>query len=145
MQQFVKYWCRKLTTVWSTSFQNRKTKLNLGIFGDKIWTLWKYLDFMLTFHNQDKGSPNNKLDWFQLRQNPRKLYCFVCYIYRVSRNTVYTFVLLISRPPKHLKVPSWTFFNSPFCVDFKTIKFVIIWCNFDWDITKILKGSHWKN
>ena len=35
--------------------------------------------------------------------------------YRVSHNTVFTFVLLISRPSKHLKVPSWTFFNSPFC------------------------------
>ena len=66
-------------------------------------------------------------------------------LYRVSRKTLYAFVLFISRPPKYVKVPSWTFFNSPFCVDFKTIKFVIIWCNFDWDITKILKGSHWKN
>ena len=66
-------------------------------------------------------------------------------IYRVSHNTVYTFVLLISRPQKHLKVPSWTFFNSPFCIDFKTIKFVIIWCNFDRDIAKILKGSHCRN
>ena len=47
--------------------------------------------------------------------------------YRVSHNTVYTFVLLISPPPNHLKLPSWTFFNSHFCVDFKLIKFVIIW------------------
>ena len=47
--------------------------------------------------------------------------------YRVSHNIVSTFLLLISRPPKHLEVPSWTFFNSPFRVDFKTIQFVIIW------------------
>ena len=47
--------------------------------------------------------------------------------YRVSHNIVSTFVLLNSRPPKHLEVPSWKFFNSPFCVDFKTIQFVIIW------------------
>ena len=48
-------------------------------------------------------------------------------IYRLSHNIVPTFVLLISQPPKHLEVPSWTFFDSPFNVDFKTIQFVIIW------------------
>ena len=50
-----------------------------------------------------------------------------CDKYRVSRNIVYTFILLISQPPKRLEVPSWIFINSPFRVDFKTIKFVIIW------------------
>ena len=65
--------------------------------------------------------------------------------YRVSRNIVSTFVLLISQPPKHLQVPSWKFLNSPFCVDFKTIQFVIIWWNLDQDMAKILKGSHFKN
>ena len=45
---------------------------------------------------------------------------------RVPHNTVSIFVLLISWPPKHLEVPSLTFFNSPFHVDFKTIQFVII-------------------
>ena len=65
--------------------------------------------------------------------------------YRVSHNIVYTSVLLVSWPPKHVEVPSWTFFNSPFRVDFKTIKFFIIWWNFDRDIAKILKGSHFKN
>ena len=35
---------------------------------------------------------------------------------------VYTLFLLISRPPKLLGVPSWSFLNSPFCVDFKTQK-----------------------
>ena len=48
-------------------------------------------------------------------------------MYRVSRNIVSTFVLLISRPQKDLEAPSWTFFNSPFNVDFKTIRFAIIW------------------
>ena len=37
-----------------------------------------------------------------------------------------TFLLLISHPPKHLEVPSWTFFNNPFNVDFKTIQFFMI-------------------
>ena len=36
-------------------------------------------------------------------------------------------------------------FNSPLRVDFKTKKIVIIWCNFDQDISKILKGSHCTN
>ena len=65
--------------------------------------------------------------------------------YRVSHNIVPTFVLVISWPPKHLEDPSWTFFNSPFRVDFKTIQFVFIWWNLDQDMVKILKGSHCKN
>ena len=65
--------------------------------------------------------------------------------YTVSHNIVYTFGLLVSWPPKPLEVPSWTFFNSPLLADFKTIIFVIIWCNFDRDIAKILKGSHSEN
>ena len=65
--------------------------------------------------------------------------------YRVSHNIVYTIVLLVSWPPKYLEVPSWTFFNSTLRVNFLTIKIVIIWCNFDRDIAKILKGSHRKN
>ena len=48
-------------------------------------------------------------------------------------------------PPKQLKFPSWTFFNCPYHVDFKTIQFGIICWNFEWDIAKILKGSHFKN
>ena len=67
------------------------------------------------------------------------------FIYRVSHNIVSTFVLLNSRPLKHLEVPSWTFFNSPFRVDFKTIQFVIIWWNLDRDIDKILEESHFKS
>ena len=46
--------------------------------------------------------------------------------YRVSHNIVSPFLLLISLPPKHLEVPSWTFFNSPFNIDFKTIQFIMI-------------------
>ena len=65
--------------------------------------------------------------------------------YRVSRKTLYAFLLLISRPPKHVEVPSWAFFNTPFRVDFKTINYFIIRWNFDRDIAKILKGSHCKN
>ena len=65
--------------------------------------------------------------------------------YRVSHNIVSTFVLLNSWPPKHLEVPSWTFFNSPFRVDFRTIQFAIIWWNLVQDIAMILKGSHFKN
>ena len=57
-----------------------------------------------------------------LNETQNKLYL----LYRVSRNIVSTFLLLISRPPKHLEVPSWAFFNSPFNVDFKTIQFIMI-------------------
>ena len=65
--------------------------------------------------------------------------------YRVSHNIVPTFVLSISWPPKHLEIPSWTFFNSSFHVDFKTIHFVMMWRNLHQDIAKILKGSHLEN
>ena len=47
--------------------------------------------------------------------------------YRVSGKTVNTFVFRISRLPRGLEIPSWTFFNSPFSVDSKNIHFVIIW------------------
>ena len=52
------------------------------------------------------------------------IYC----LYRVSRKTVHTFVSLISRLPRglDLDIPSWTFFNCPFGVEFKTIHFFII-------------------
>ena len=37
----------------------------------------------------------------------------------------------ISRPPRGLEIPSWAIFNSPFCVDFENIQFVIFWLNLD--------------
>ena len=61
-----------------------------------------------------------------------------------STKTVSTFNFWISRLPRRLKIPSWTFFNSPFRVDSKNIHFVIIWWNFDRDIAKILQGSHFR-
>ena len=33
----------------------------------------------------------------------------------------------ISRLQRGLEIPSWTFFNCPFRVDFKNIHFFIIW------------------
>ena len=55
------------------------------------------------------------------------------------------FDLRISRLPRGLEIPSWTFFNSPFRVDFKNVHFYIIWWNLDWDIGKILQGHHFKS
>ena len=43
-----------------------------------------------------------------------------------SKKTSDTF-LWISRLSKGLETPSWTFFNSPFRVDFKNVHFYIIW------------------
>ena len=65
--------------------------------------------------------------------------------YRVSTKTVSTFVFWISRLPKGLEIPSRTFFNCPFRVDFKNIRFSIIWWNLAGDICKILWGVHFKN
>ena len=55
----------------------------------------------------------------------------------MSTKTVSTFVFWISRLPKGPKISSWTFFNCPFCVDFKNIRFFIIWSN--------LGRSFWKS
>ena len=54
-------------------------------------------------------------------------------------------LLWISRLPWGLESPSWTFFNSPFRVDFKNVHFCIIWWNLDWDIGKILQGHDFKS
>ena len=60
----------------------------------------------------------------------------------VSRKTVPVFVF---RLLSGLEIPSWTFFNSHFRVDFKNVIFYIIWCNLDRDIGKILQGHHFKS
>ena len=65
--------------------------------------------------------------------------------YRVSTKTVYTFVFWISRLPRGVEIPSWTFFNSPFRVDSENIQFFIIPWNLDQDIGKILQGEHFKS
>ena len=61
--------------------------------------------------------------------------------YRVSRKTGNAFVFWISRLPRGLEISSWTFFNSPFHVDFKSIRDFIIWLNLDQDIVKIRQGT----
>ena len=62
--------------------------------------------------------------------------------YRVSQKKHPTLVLLISQLQRDLGIPPWTFFNSPFRVEFKNVHFYIIWLNLDRDIAKILGGSH---
>ena len=63
----------------------------------------------------------------------------------MSLKTVATFIYWISWLPGGLEISSWTFSNSPFCVDLKNIQFYIIWWNLDWDIVKILEGGHLKS
>ena len=61
--------------------------------------------------------------------------------YRVSTKTVYTFVFRISWLPRGVEISSWTFFNSPFRVDFKISNFLLfgeIW-------TKILAKYYREN
>ena len=65
--------------------------------------------------------------------------------YRVSLKTVPTSVLWISQLPYGLEISSWTFFNSPFRVEFENVHFYIIWLNLNRDIAKILGGSHFKS
>ena len=62
----------------------------------------------------------------------------------MSHNIVPTFVFWIFRFPRGLEILYWTFFNSPFHVDFKNIQLFIILWNMDRDIGKILQGGHFK-
>ena len=48
----------------------------------------------------------------------------VCVWYRVSQKKRPTLVLLISQLSRGLEIPSWTFFNSPFRVEFKNVHFL---------------------
>ena len=64
------------------------------------------------------------------------------YNYRVSCKTLATFVFWISRLPMCLKIPHWTFFHSPFHVDFRNIQFFIIRWSMEWNIVRILQGGH---
>ena len=59
-------------------------------------------------------------------------------MYRVSSKRVYAFAFKISWLPRGLENPSWAIFNSPFCLDFENVQFVIFWFNLDRDIGKIL-------
>ena len=65
--------------------------------------------------------------------------------YRVSLKTVATFIYWISWLPRGLEIPSWTFFNSPFCVHFRNIQLFIIRWNMKRDIGKILLGEDFKS
>ena len=40
----------------------------------------------------------------------------------MTKNTSNAFVVKVNFP--YLKIPYWTFFNSPFCVDFRNIQFL---------------------
>ena len=62
----------------------------------------------------------------------------------LKKNSTF-FVLWISRLPRGLKIPSWTFFNSPFRVEFENIQVFIIWWNLDWDICKLLQGGQFNH
>ena len=59
----------------------------------------------------------------------------------MSHKTGNAFIFWISRLPRGLKISSWTFFNSPFHVDFKNIRDFIICLKLDQDIVKILQGT----
>ena len=62
--------------------------------------------------------------------NSHLTFCRV--LYRVSTKTVPTFVFWISRLPKGLEIPYWTF-----PVDFRNIQCFIIWGNMEWDKTLV--------
>ena len=49
--------------------------------------------------------------------------------------------MLISLPPSGLEIPNWTFFNSPFRVDFENVHFYSILFYLVLDITKKLQGQ----
>ena len=67
---------------------------------------------------------------FQLSYNAQKLFQNSqnkIQNYRVSQKKRPTLVLLISQLSRCLEIPSWTFFNSPFHVEFENVHFFNIW------------------
>ena len=51
--------------------------------------------------------------------------------WRIVQQKCYAFVFQISQLPRSLEIPSWAIFNSPFCLDFENVQFVIFWLNLD--------------
>ena len=49
----------------------------------------------------------------------------IAHLYRVSRNTLATYVFSISRLPGHLELKSWKFTRSPFNSKFKNVLILI--------------------
>ena len=79
-------------------------------------------------------SSQTSLDSIQCIQwvGKKTLSCFfrfpmVFRTYRVSQKKRPTLVLLIFQLSRGLRFPSWTFFNSPFHVEFKNVHLFIIW------------------
>ena len=63
----------------------------------------------------------------------------------MSSSTVYAFWFLISRHSEGPESNGWTFFYSPFNVDFKNVLDFVIWPRLDWDIAKLLPDAKNKN
>ena len=123
----------------------------------KYWWMWDKEQVFYLFLNFDlnietwnmKHDRMSNIIWIIRNDNGsfeyfRYLFIYV-YKYRVSHNTVSTSVFWISLLPIGVEIPSWTFFNSPFCVNFENIQFFIIRWNLDRDIGKILRGDHFKS
>ena len=73
------------------------------------------------------------------------MFCeFLAQLQGVQQKSLH-FFFQIFRLPTSLEIPSCAIFNSPFCVDFENVQFVIFWFNLDQDIGKILQGSDFKS
>ena len=66
-------------------------------------------------------------------------------IYRVSRNTLATYVFEISRLPGHLELKSWKFLRSPFNSNFKNVPILIPIIKIDQMSTLSRKKTEIKN
>ena len=134
----------------SRIFKTAQIEIYLNIFA-ATWVYW--------FSYWEKNCQNESVIWSWLKIDvtwgqanwypamPGEIFssCSGPGLYRVSLKTVATFVSWISQLPRGLEIPSWTFFNSPFFVDFKNIRFSIIWWNLHRDISKLLRGGHFKS
>ena len=127
--------------MWNRSYKKRQNKLGVG-------GVLELMEIKLTSVSLAWAEPGNKVVLCILFCPAYTSYIQILfmssysYLYRVSHNSVSTFVFWISQLPRGLEIPSLTFFNSPFHVDSKNVHFVIIWWNLDQDIAKILQGSY---
>ena len=97
---------------------------------------WSFVDFffvlsgfVISYNYSTLSNPNDF--WLYIKKRIIRLYPLLFF--------------WISWLPRGLEIPSSTFFNCPFHVEFDNIHFFIIWWNLDLDIGNLLQGGHSKS
>ena len=99
--------------------------------GWQTLTIWSGMPgtYLVLTWKDDVIEVFNKMWVYLSFKHPIMHYCIQNWfqegLYRVSRNTLATYVFAIYRLPGHLEIKSWKFSWSPFNSDFKTVLILI--------------------